>query len=1114
MTTLIRSSRRALNLAIAACLLLSGGDVLAQGVTTAGMTGRVTGADGGPVAGVRIELRRDETGGVFATTTDEAGRFNLSNLRPGGTYTLEASRIGFQTVSRGGLTLSIGQRLVLDIQLTEAAVPLPELSIRVQADPEFDPSRTGPVTVVDRMTLERLPTISRDFTEFAQLSPLVTVDETGVSVAGSNIRFNNIQIDGALNQDVFGLSPSGVAGGRARGRVIPLSAIEELQILIAPYDVRQSGFTGGVLNAVTRSGTNEFEGSVFGFLRDDVLVGDALIGGTPRSPGELNNLFVGFQAGGPIVRDRVHFFVAGEIESRRRPPDGFLVGVDDPILTQLVPDSVTRFADILAGFGADAGEAGRHTLENDLANVFARVDVNLGEANSAMFRYSFAGADDDPAPNRLPGNAYEFSSSGTRIESRNHSVVGQWLSSFSSKLSNDFLVSAQFLRDRETPMSLYPRIEVDMSGRLEGNGFVRELRAGSNFFASESELDLNILQVSNALTLAVGDHRLTVGGALDRFSIRRSHLPGSLGTYRFKSLADLEANAPSEYGILLPLTADASETRFAVNQLSAFVQGEAQVSDALNFQLGLRVDVPVMPDAPADNGDFAQAFGLRTSELPSGNPVFSPRFGFNLRFGGDLRTQLRGGAGLFAGRPPFAWLAEAYQETGLSSAFLTCKRRNVGLPDPEVVPIFDPTMAAPTTCANGVGAESAVPVVTVFDSDFRFPQDFKVSLGVDQRLPGGFVLSLEGIYTKAVKQIFLQDLNIGPAVPESERTPENGYTDGFGFSDRASFGDPGSGNELFDPAPGSPPIAREPPFFPRRVSEQFGPVIQIGNRSENFAYALSARVRKSFGDRLDIDAGYAFNRSGDIQSLLSLDATSNFGFNPIEGDPNAPKRQPSLFDRPHKVVASATATLPDGLGGARLSVLYVGQSGTPYSYVYTSDVNADAYPGIGQALDFANDLIYVNEGLFDFPGPKSVVSGFLFEQLISQEPCLQRNRLRIISRNACRTPWSHQVDMRVTQQLSVGSVEVDLIFDVLNVLNLINREWGQVQTVNSTVRLIRVDGRFADGGLPGPTSPLEARFVGPLERSEGGGVRAIRPYVPAIGPSQWQAQFGVQLRFN
>ncbi len=1089
-------------------------DASAQGVTTAGVAGTVVGPDGSPIADARIELRRDDTGAVWISVTNEAGRFNFTNLRPGGPHTLEASRIGLRTVSRGGLMLSIGQRLAIDIELVETAVALPELSISVQGDPEFDRSRMGPVTVIDQSTLERLPTISRDFTEFAQLSPLVVVDESGVSVAGSNVRFNNIQIDGALNQDVFGLSPSGVAGGRARGRVIPLTAIEELQVLVAPYDVRQSGFTGGVLNAVTRSGTNEFEGSVFGFIRDDLLVGDAVLGGVPRAAGELDNLFVGFDIGGPIATDRVHFFAAGEIEQRRRPPDGFLVGIDDAVLTQLVPDSVGRVSDILAGFGADAGDAGEFTLENDLANLFTRIDVQLDGSNQAMLRYNFASANDAPAPNRLPGDSYELSSNGTRIESRNHSIVGQWLSTLSPTLSNDLLVSTQFLRDREAPLSVYPRVEVQLMGREDGQGFTRELRAGGNFFANESELDQDILQVTNSLTLAVGDHRLTFGGGFERFAIRRSYLPGSLGTYRFKSLADLEANAPSEYVVNVPLAAGAGSTRFAVNQFSAFLQEEARVSDAISFQVGVRVDVPTMPDAPVSNAAVEQSFGFGTDHLPSGKVLFSPRLGFNARFGADLGTQIRGGAGIFTGRPPFAWLAEAYQNTGLSAGFLTCERRNVGVPDPEIVPIFDPRSPAPTTCADG--SQSTAPTVTAFDRDFRFPQDFKISMAIDQRLPAGFTLSLEGLYTKAVNQIFLEDLNLGPVVPVSERTPENGFSDGFGFNDRESFGDGGAGNELIDPPPGSPPGDREPTFFPRRVNDAFGQVMLVGNRSENFSYALSARLRKQFGDRIAVDAGYAFNRSADLQSLASLDATANFGFTAIEGDPNRPQRQPSLYDRPHKMVASATAALSERWGGARISLLYVGQSGQPYSYVYSSDLNADGYSGIGQALDLTNDLIYVPEGASSFPGGRTGLSGVLFEQLVAQEPCLQASRLRILSRNACRTPWSHQLDLRVTQGLRLGGIQVDVMLDVLNVFNLINRDWGQVQAVNPVVQLLRADGRVEVGDLstfPEVDDPLEARFIGQLQR-EGGGIRAALPYVPQMGPSQWQAQFGIRLRFN
>ena len=436
------------------------------------------------------------------------------------------------------------------------------------------------------------------------------------------------------------------------------------------------------------------------------------------------------------------------------------------------------------------------------------------------------------------------------------------------------------------------------------------------------------------------------------------------------------------------------------------------------------------------------------------------------------------------------------------------------------MPIFDPGAPAPTSCADGTGVESATPIVTVFDSDFRFPRDFKASLALDQRLPAGFVLSLEGIYTRAVNQIAFEDLNIGPAVPAGERTPENGFTDGYGYGSRETFGQPGAGSQFVDPPPGDPPDAREPIFFPGRVDGAFGQVIRLGDRARNFAYALSARLRKRFGERLSVDVGYAFNRSSDVRSLASLDAVSNFGFTAVQGDPNDPTRQRSLFDRPHKLVGSATATLPARFGGGRISVLYVGQSGRPYSYVYADDINADAYPGLGRALDLANDLVFVTDGALDFPGGDGApISGLLFEGLVAQEPCLNQNRRRILHRNACRTPWSHQVDVRFSQEVPVGGADVVLTFDVLNVLNLFNRDWGHVQAVNPVVRLLSVENRIEDDFepfsiLPEPDDPLRARYVGALQRGEGGGIRAAVPYVPQIGASQWQAQFGVGIRFR
>lgn len=1067
----------------------------AQGVTTAAVTGRVVDASGSPLEDVRIETLHTETGARAATLTDAEGRYYLPNLRPGGPYTLTASKLGWTERTREELSLALGQAFRADFTLTEEAVELPALEVQVAPDPDFNPSRMGTITLLDQETVERLPTITRNFVDFSALSPLAKVSEEGISVAGQNLRFNNIQVDGALSQDVFGLSPSGVAGGRANARPVPLEAIQQFQVLVAPYDVRQSGFTGGVLNAVTKSGTNEWKGTGFGFWRDEALLGQLVVDGTPQTPDELDDLFFGGTLGGPIVRDRVHFFAAGEWERRRQPPSGFHVGLVDPARTGLAPDSVTRLRALLDGLGADAGTALPVTLDNELANAFLRLDARLAPGHELMLRHNFVSADDDPAPNRLPGEPYDLSSNGTTTSSTSHSTVLQLLSTLGDGWSNDLLVNLQFIRDETLPLSTYPRVEVDIRSEAGEALLERRVRAGAEFFAHDNRLDQDILQITDHLTRVLGRHRLLVGASVERFAIRRLFQPGSLGSYRFDSLADLEANRPSLYSINLPLpgTEDPA-VNFDVFQWAGYLQDEWTVSDRVSLRLGLRADIPTIPDVPTANPGVEEAFGVRTDRMPSGHLLLSPRFGFNARLGEEGATQLRGGAGLFAGRPPFVWLANAYQNTGLETVFLACEGANA--------PPLDPAGPPPTACLDGTGASLAgQPTINFFDPDFRFPQDFKVSLGVDQKLPLGLVGSVEGLFTKAVNQIFLEDVNIGPAV--SDPTPEGGYTDGYGFGP--------DGRDAFGPGTSDG-------FAPGRVSDDFAQAIRIGNADENFAYAVTAELKRRFAGGFGFRVAYSYSRSADTQSLLSDDATSNFGLTPVEGDPNDPKRQPALFDRPHKVLVNLNGRFLESLGGTEVSLLYVGQSGRPYTYVYQDDLNGDGYPGTGRGLDLYNDAIFVPIGSFDFPGRG--ISSILMEQLIAREPCLQEHRNTVLFRNACRAPWSDDLDLRVVQNLRTGPARVQVIFDMLNVLNFLNEDWGRVETMNQVVQLVAADERacegFPTGGeecVPSPSDPLIARYVGPLQRGEGGGIRAAVPTTFAVPSSVWQAQLGVRVTF-
>ena len=1090
LSTALPGLRTPLLLALAATLA-SAAPLTAQGISTAGLRGRVLDQDGTPVEAALITLVQTETGATRTAITSPDGRYTLRNLRPGGPYTMTVTRIGFGDQTREELELLLGRFINLDITLLPEAVEIEGIEVEVRRDIEFDPGRIGISTLVTAEIIEELPTLSRNFVDFAALSPLSRVSEEGVSVAGTNFRFNTLNVDGALNQDVFGLSTQNIAGGRAGGRAIPLDAVEQFQVLVAPFDIRQSGFTGGALNAVTKSGTNEFETSAFGFYRNAAFVGGLVVDDVTTVP-ELSTAHGGFTVGGPIRRDRAHFFVAGEWERIQEPPNGFHVGESDPFRLSLVPDSVARLASLLEGYGTSPGTASSLTLENTIFNLFARFDWEMGERHDAMLRYSFASADDDPDPNRLPGDLYEFSSSGSEVRSRSHSAVFQLFSTLSGRLSNELAFNLQHLDDSETARSTSPQVEVKLDGMVDDLRVRRDVRSGAGYFAQDNGLRQLVVQLSNNLSYDAGRHSLLFGASGTWFDFDRRYLPGGLGSYQFESLEDFELNRPDRYEITLPLTEDGSDPRFGVTELSVYVQDEWAGNERFTLRGGLRLDLPVFIGRPERNEALNSVLGIDTSKLPVQGFNASVRGGFNWRpFEG---TQLRAGAGVFTGRPTFAWLANAFQNNGMAAQTLVCRG--------DRAPGFDPGSPAPTECTTDPSPDDYTPVINYFDPLFLFPQDLRTMVALDQRLPGGMVLSGSLLYNLALNQIFIQNDNV--IGRPSRGTPLDGFTHGFGFNVRQVFG---------TATPGSPGgLGMEQLWEGGRRFEQFGPVLRVTNRGENFTYAATVEVRKDFGETLGLKAGYSLTRSADLQNLTSIDVTSNYASTPVNLHPNSPVRQSSRFDRPHKVVASAHARILPRLGGTEISVLYVGQSGVPYSYVYKGDVNGDGFPG-PRASSLSNDLLYIPDVPSRFP-----FSGFgslaMWSTLYELEECLQEQKNRILARNTCSTPWSNQVDLRVAQTVKVRGMTAELTLDLLNVLNLLDSSQGIVYAVNPVVQAFEVRRTALPFSQPpDPSTRLVAHYISAARRDrETGQVRAALPYAPEVPSSQWRAQFGVRVR--
>ncbi|MDT8341524.1 MAG: TonB-dependent receptor [Longimicrobiales bacterium] len=1049
-------------------------------VTTATVTGTVTAQDGRPLSGAQVSVTHANTGFRTGALTNDAGRYFVPFLEPGGPYTIEVQLIGFATSRVSGMSFALGQTAQRDFTLSEQAVELEGLV--VEFDPDFSTSRTGQQEIITDQTLRDLPTISRNFTELASLSPLVS--STGSpSINGQNNRFNNIQLDGAVNNDVFGLAASGVPGGQANGKPISQDAIAEFQVLVAPFDVRQAGFTGGLINAVTKSGTNRFSGSLYGFYRDESLErGDFTSQGDEFSANEdFTNSVIGGTLGGPIIKDKLHFFLSGEFEIRDRP---LSAGVESSAEDLGVsPSTVTTIQGVAENqYNLPFGRTNAFTLENPATNLFGRLDWQINDRHRLSLKHTYADADSDDSPSR-GGSTFEPESATFDFTNETNSTVAQLFSNF-GRWNNEFLVNVQFIRDRRANPEPFRFGEIRVENPDDPFNSNAAVLFGTERFSHANELDQDVLQFTNNLTGVFGDHRWTVGVNVERWSFRNLFASSSLGVWEFDTVDDFQAGDASFFEIALPSPGlgsdDINDTAadFAYTKIGAYIQDEISVNDKLTVTAGVRVDVPVTGDDPRDNEVFSQDFGGRsTTTVPSGNPLIQPRVGFNYRVDGNPRNQIRGGAGIFAGRPPFVWVSNAFGNTGLETVLLRCFGGNT--------PQFD-GRNAPTRCADNSGASTAAAPIALVDEDFAFPQDLKVNLAWDRDWGEGWKTTFEGVFTKVIDAVAVEELNGNAVVGHNQDVETIGPRKVFG---RAV--------DDFRQA-----------YTPIRASNNFLDVIELTNTSEGYSYSLIGDIEKNFGRLLTLRGAYTYSRSFDLQAFTSSRAVSNYGFSPVGADVGLDNLdlRPSDFDRPHRVILQATTHLWEQFGGTTISAIYRGESGAPYSYIYRSDVNGDGFGDNIFDSGRTNDLVFIPQNssdiLWDSPTDQQ-----RFDDLVSQEECLQDARGEILERNACRRPWAGFLNLRLTQGINLPRGNFELILDIFNVMNLLNEDWGAQQGNGfNTERLLEVQGR------DDATGRLIMGFEGPLD-FDGATPVAERPHRVDVNSTRYRINLGLRYIF-
>ncbi|HEY7234617.1 MAG TPA: carboxypeptidase regulatory-like domain-containing protein, partial [Gemmatimonadaceae bacterium] len=889
--------------AIAGCA----GRLYAQGTTTAAIGGRVVDEYGRGLPGVEVVVTNRATGISMRGVSRAKGRYLVSGLDVGGPYFVTARRIGFvmKTRTGGGLFLTLGQQLHEDVVLAQQPVTLQGVETKAAENRLFSRAHTGTETFLSDSVIHQMPVINRDLYDLVRLVPQMST-WFALSAPGAGPRVNSIRIDGISDQVP---SSNLAAGALYGGRVMPLDGVREYQVLLSPFDVRQGSFAGATVNVVTRGGTSELRGGVFGYATSDRLGANVPFVRNARYQKEQ----FGFSLGGPVIRDRLLFFVAAEGQLRDIPALGPYVGhgASGQSPLPMSATDIARFQQLLNARGLDGGSSGAVTNPNPSSSVFLRLDAPVPRWNSRVtIRGNYSHADSSIfarptalAPTNCPSAAcFSLSSLQHSRWVDKRSAGAQLMSNFASGAYNELLAGYTGLVSGFRPTVKQPLILVTVPGT---SGAPAVLQSGTHEIATGQRNATWTAEVTDNLSISAGAHRLTVGLATQLFDLRAFQQRAAYGVWEFASLDSFQVGAAARYRV----TRDTgSVTAVSGGYHAMYVGDQWEASSRLSLTYGLRADVPVLSARPPYVAAIDSLFHLRTDKVPSEHVQWSPRLGFNYTLTSEEEgapAQLRGGVGLFTGRPPLFWLFGGFSAYGLAARSLQCGSlpTDAGPPPAFRTDYRDPPLA----CAGGQTFGAATTgEIDVIDPRLRLPQTLRASLAVDRQLALGMIGTIEGLYTRSSRAVFFSPVNLGEPVA-SDR---NG---------RLMYGTIGATG-----------IAS-----PSRISAQLGDVIAIGNHARDYAYDVTGTLRKATRVA-DIEASVSYGHARDVASPRPVSAllTDNWRFaRPVSGRENDLTLATSDFDQPFRVRASGTLHSPWQRFRTDLTFFYVGGSGFPYTYV-------------------------------------------------------------------------------------------------------------------------------------------------------------------------------------
>jgi hypothetical protein len=1088
-------------------IMLPVSGIFAQGSTTAALAGNVVDEKGQGLPGASVIAIHEPTGSRYGGSTRADGRYNIVNMRVGGPYKITISFVGYKNAVQSGIVLTLAQELRQNFKLEINQSQLEEVKVIASRSSIINSGRTGAATTVGNNQITTLPTLNRSLGDFARLDPRAN----GLSFAGRNSLYNNITVDGAFFNNAFALSST--IGGQAGASPISVDAIDQFQVLIAPYDVRQGMATGANINVVTKSGTNNWSGSGYYFGTDQGLVGNK-IGDVVNQYGTFARGQIGARIGGALIKNKLFVFGSFEQETQTDPGSNFVATRtgSEPNRSIAKAADLDRLKDFLnTKFKYNPGSYENWNKEKYSQKVNLRLDWNISDKHKFNVKYNYlrSYADINPSNSgslsggRSPSaTVLPFQGSLYRINNNLDSYIAELNSTFSSSVANNLTVGYTAMRDfRQSPVNDNPFPTVDI-----GNNDLNELTTfGYEPFSANNLLNSDIFQIADNLTIYKGKHVYTLGLAYETNSFMNGFAPNYFGAYQFKSIDDFINSANGDTKVIPARYQQqwSNYTTFPFAEMkgstfSFYGQDEITAAKGLKLTFGLRADATSFPsyDEPKYTNTYVPSLTFRdgvkltTNKFPESTVLWSPRFGFNWDVKDDKQTQIRGGLGIFSGRVPYVWLSNQLSNNGVlfGSENIANPTSRPFNPD---VNAYRPAITLPLT--------PTAYNLAVTDPNFKFSQVFRTNLALDKNLGDGWILGLEGIYTKDINAVYLENVNLPNSTVKAVGADNRMIfytlgTNGLPSSVR-NFQIYGNVRGVNAPAVGLNTVS----------SPNISDAVVIKNTDLGYSYAITATVSKSFENGLFASLAYTNSDSRSVNDGGSI-AQSQWRDRVVSGDPNENVASYSSFMQAHRFNAYGSYRLNylNENASTTFGFTYSAAPAGRFSYTYSGDMNGDNQN--------ANDLIFIPRSQSDIMlkdlGTYTAAQQWSdLDKYITQDSYLNSHRGHYAQRNGAELPWSANFDFKVIQDfyINVGGHKNTLQFtlDVFNFGNNLTSQWGLNQ---STLRagLISYTGNDVATGKPvfqfpyrSGTTPLTETF----QRSFGLG-------------SRWQAQFGVRYIFN